>query len=115
MDASWARQATRCELKLAGVLSGQQLPSIGDLPPAAGLLVDLSGIAGVDMRVMGLADFFDAAARRYFRVALIAPRDLVFGVARQAAQLTAASEERIRTFREQTDAIAWLETIPGSA
>lgn len=43
------------------------------------------------------------------RIAIVAPQDLVFGLARMEEALASGSSWEIQVFRERSSAVAWLE------
>ena len=47
---------------------------------------------------------------RQFGVAIVAPQDLVFGLARMEEALASGTSWEIQVFRERASALAWLES-----
>lgn len=49
------------------------------------------------------------SSAKHYRVAIVAPQDLVFGLARMEEALASGTTWVIQVFRERTSALAWLE------
>ena len=84
--------------------------------PALDDLVDLTLVTDLDVSgaaVRRLADLFeDGPAAPPTRLAIVAPRDHHFGLARMYQSLRAEAPEETRIFRARADALAWLGLPP---
>lgn len=78
-------------------------------------LVDLSGVTQVGVTRGGLRQLADllaprAAAGRRARLAIVAPRDLLYGVSRMfQLMLGDAADAQVAVFRRLDDASSWLD------
>ncbi len=83
-----------------------------EFDPSYNHLFDMSGVTRVeDIRTSELERFalvriFSCTSRR----AIVAPEDLVYGYARMYEVFSLSSEENLAVFRNEDEAMAWLET-----
>ena len=85
--------------------------------PAGGrVLVDAAALETVEAEAAALAAAAEQLAARAGRVAVYAPGDLAFGIARQALQLAGVAEGvAMAVFREREPALRWLLGDDGAA
>ena len=82
-----------------------------EFDPSYDHLFDMSGVTGVeDIRTSELESFalvriFSYTSRR----AIVAPEDLVYGYARMYEVFSHSSEDNLAVFRNEDEAMAWLE------
>ena len=85
--------------------SGQWL----DVPAGVRVLVDATALEAAEVEAGPLAAAAEQLAARAARVAVYAPGDLAFGLARQAIQLAGLAEGVVMAvFREREAALRWL-------
>jgi hypothetical protein len=87
------------------------MPSLVDCRGVERMLVTPSGVQAAVMVEATMAD------RRQppWAVAVIAPQDEVFWMARIYEVLRAGSPERVRVFRQPAEAERWLDTVRGGS
>lgn len=96
-----------------------KVASDSSIPPGRRELVDLSGLehtsvsAGTLRRVAQLFADNDRTPEQS-KVAVVAPRDLFFGLSRMYEAYREGSAVRIRIFRSGEEARAWLELANGA-
>ncbi|PFG73328.1 hypothetical protein [Tepidiforma thermophila] len=85
--------------------------------PAGGrVLVDAAALETAEMEAGALAAAAEQLAARAGRIAVYAPGDLAFGLARQALQLAGVAEGvTMAVFREREAALRWLLGGEGAA
>jgi hypothetical protein len=89
----------------AWLASGQWLA----VPAGARVLVDATALEAAEVEAGPLAAAAEQLAARAARVAVCAPGDLAFGLARQAIQLAGLAEGVVMAvFREREAALRWL-------
>jgi hypothetical protein len=81
-------------------------------------LSDLREVRSVEVTAKGLQDLAIRTslqldrARQTWRVAIVAPADVVFGMARMYELLREGSPERVMVFRDLPAAESWLDRSP---
>jgi hypothetical protein len=70
---------------------------------------DVSGVTSRGLRaVSGMVDDYTGEECEEFRTAVIAPKDLPFGVARIYQAISDETPERVRVFRDVKTALEWM-------
>jgi hypothetical protein len=85
----------------------------GEYDPSLNDLVDLRGVERLEVStaaVRSLAEMFSTGPEGGTRLALVAAKDDVFGMARMYEILRSDASEQIRVFRHRAEAEAWLFT-----
>ena len=89
-----------------------EIVSLGIAEPNTSLLVDLSGIERISVQsttVRRAADLFKPLSKNITRkVAIIAPREEMFGMARMYELMRAPSSSDLNVFRTAAEAKEWL-------
>lgn len=106
---------TRTALQEAALARGRH----GGAGPGTPVLWDLTGLDAAQVGLGEMRPIFAAVAQRRARgevaprIALLAPSDLIYGVARMYASYVASEMPELAVFRTAEEALAWL--TPGAA
>ncbi len=99
----------------AQLMPGTWLPG-GELPhlePGTRILLDCTGVEEISVPVESIAVAGQQLHRMGVKLALLAGRPLVFGLARQAIQLAGLPEgQAFAAFMEREEALRWLRGEP---
>jgi hypothetical protein len=87
------------------------MPSLVDCRGVERMLVTPSGVQAAVMVEVTMVD----SRQPPWAVAVIAPQDEVFWMARTYEVLRAGSPERVRVFRQSSEAERWLDTLRADA
>ena len=85
-----------------------------EFDPSYDHLFDLSGVTGVEeiqtseLENLARVRIFSYSSRR----AIVAPEDLVYGFSRMYEVFSHSTEDNFSVFRNEEEAIAWLEAKP---
>ena len=90
--------------------------ALAELPPGGSfrLLMDLTKSVSLAQRtssdIEGLSRFINSSGHGFDRSALVANRDLYYGLMRVAAAIGEAEGFEVQVFRDKNDALAWLQS-----
>lgn len=109
-------------ITLAGRVTGDELDAFSErvrhdpaYDPAWAALVDASEMNPAGLSTQALRARAAVPRRNPTRVAIVAPADVVFGLARMFQMMSEGRGNHIEVFRGMDDALAWLAEGNGAA